>query len=233
MSRRRDAVKFIKNNIVAVRHSPRLHAKVLIGNRTALVGSANFTTSGIQCQNEMGMFISDEKITKQLIRWYDGHWNSSLLVPVKKLEEYAEALPEPLSLSRRQKLVKSDSPRISPLLEIKTPSVTVNINTPNMDLKAVNAEPRILSYKSARGYISDGYFYVLKGSIAAGGVSNTFQTISSGRYQRKRDSLIQKEILVRKNDDWDYTFTADYLFSSRSEAAYIIDGNSRSGSNWR
>jgi hypothetical protein len=75
-------------------------------------------------------------------------------------------------------------------------------------------------------------FWVRKGSKASGSTSNAFDNIP--HLSDLRDWLIDAiGVLARTGDDGPYTFSRDHKFGSASEAASIIDGNSRSGRVWK
>jgi hypothetical protein len=89
------------------------------------------------------------------------------------------------------------------------------------------APPDVRRYKNATGYYDSYGFRVLKGSRASGYPSRAFNQFDGA--VRLRNKLIERGILAREGDWGDFTFTQDYLFNSPSAAAYIVDGNSRSG----
>lgn len=83
-------------------------------------------------------------------------------------------------------------------------------------------------YKAARGYYINGKrFKVLKGSLASVHTSATFDRLGYVADLRRR--LIASGTLVREEGREPYTFTEDYVFTSPSAAASIVNGNSRSG----
>ena len=83
-------------------------------------------------------------------------------------------------------------------------------------------------YKGARGYYVYGKrFKVMKGSLVSGQTSTTFDHL---RYVADlRGQLIASGTLAREEGQGPYTFTEDYVFTSPSAAASIVNGNSRSG----
>src|SRR5437763_739755 len=54
-----------------IRHYPQLHAKVAIGSRLAMVGSANFTDAGIRRRTEVSVLLRDELQVQELTDWFD------------------------------------------------------------------------------------------------------------------------------------------------------------------
>lgn len=57
-----------------VRTLANLHAKIALGPRAAMVGSANFTQGGFERNYELGMLIEDSAVLAKLRRWFDGLW---------------------------------------------------------------------------------------------------------------------------------------------------------------
>jgi hypothetical protein len=83
-------------------------------------------------------------------------------------------------------------------------------------------------YKGARGcYINGKRFKILKGSLASGHTSATFDRL--GYVADLRGQLIASGTLTRAEGQGPYTFMEDYVFPSASAAASIVNGNSRSG----
>jgi len=60
-----------------VRTLANLHAKVALGPRAAMVGSANFTQGGLGRNYELGILIEDPAVLAQLRRWFDGLWGQA------------------------------------------------------------------------------------------------------------------------------------------------------------
>jgi PLD-like domain len=235
-SQRNAVVTFIENHDDLIRHSSDMHAKLLIGSKAAILGSANFTTSGIQNKTELGVYVTDKRLKIQLKKWFDNLWKNSYPIPTLPLRELVAGLPDPPDRPRQFKIVGQLKRRQAPLVDVDEllrltngqggSATDAHVSQP--DLNKV-----LFVYKNARGCYVNNVFHVLAGSTAAGRVSRTFETISSGRYYRKRNRLIAEGVLVQRDGEWQYSFTVDIPFNSKSEAAYIIDGNSRSGSVWK
>lgn len=126
--------------------------------------------------------------------------------------------------ARDADLVDSDDERL----------IAEEMSPRNFELQELPSDERqkpapadVRRYKNATGYYDGHGFRVLKGSKASGYPSPTFDKLEAAATLRK--NLIQGGILARDGDWGDYTFTQDYLFSSASAAACIVDGNSRSG----
>ncbi len=63
--------QFLVEHRDRVRHVEDLHAKVVIGERRALIGSANFTTKGLTDRTEMSVLIDEEATIEELTEWFE------------------------------------------------------------------------------------------------------------------------------------------------------------------
>lgn len=110
---RNDFTKFIAHNLHRVRHISDLHAKVLLVEQKAIVGSANFTVSGLSKRTEMSILLDEVDSVKELGRWFSELWRRGAEVDVSRLEALASKLP----------IIVSESKGSFPLLE--SPGVKV------------------------------------------------------------------------------------------------------------
>ena len=90
-----DVVDLLREHMDSVRDCRNLHAKVAIGPRGALVGSANFTASGLEHRTEMAVWIDDPRHVKELRTWYTLLWDHS--EPVETMLETVSRQSEQLS----------------------------------------------------------------------------------------------------------------------------------------
>jgi hypothetical protein len=91
--------KFLKENHTKIKHQDGLHAKIIIAEDVALLGSANFTESGIYKNNEMSLVINDIEKINELKEWYKRSW------------QYAEEITEDISINVN-KVIKDDPQNI-------------------------------------------------------------------------------------------------------------------------
>ena len=129
---------------------------------------------------------------------------------------------------------------LSDALPQSAPAESVEIDvdeTLDVNSNARETEPEehieqrdIRYYQQARGYYlpDKKRFCILAGSKARCHVSYTFESKCSGLLALRKN-LISSKILTQENSWNDYVFTRDYIFSSSSAAACLVDGNSRSG----
>ena len=62
-------------NINNIHHCPNLHSKVIISDEKVIFGSANFTDSGINYNNELSILIDQEESLKIIKNWFNEWWN--------------------------------------------------------------------------------------------------------------------------------------------------------------
>lgn len=92
-----------------------------------------------------------------------------------------------------------------------------------------NQESNTFYIQAAKGANASGQatsegFVVLKGSKIANSITKSYPK----NWKKLRDSLMQDSIIVQ-NDNLEYSFTRDYLFTSPSSAAAIVMGRSANG----
>lgn len=73
---------FIHAHEEHIRHYPGLHAKTVIGDRSAVFGSANLTRNGMIERQEMGLRVTASEQVADLREWFDEAWMAG-----KKTEE--------------------------------------------------------------------------------------------------------------------------------------------------
>ena len=82
-----------KQKNVEVKHSSKLHAKVLIGGDRAIVGSANFSTNGLHYEgkeiegwDEAGVEVHDSATIETIRGWYEELWSVAEAVQPADIE---------------------------------------------------------------------------------------------------------------------------------------------------
>ena len=86
--------EFLVCNRSVVRHYPHLHAKVVIGSRAAMLGSANLTDAGIRRRTEVSVLLEDEPQVQELSAWFETHWLKSHELPLDDIAQFMTSLPE-------------------------------------------------------------------------------------------------------------------------------------------
>jgi hypothetical protein len=77
-------------NFDKIRHIQGIHAKVLITDNSAFLGSANFTEAGIYKKTEMSVSFSEQNEVKELTDWFDDMWESVDIINKEELEKFIE-----------------------------------------------------------------------------------------------------------------------------------------------
>lgn len=112
---RKEIVEFITCNSDYVHHYKNLHAKVVIADKSSIVGSANFTEMGILNRAEMSLLLDQEALLEELRTWFDRLWDESTSVDAQELKEYISKLPQESGIERNvvPVLLTSNAPRIN------------------------------------------------------------------------------------------------------------------------
>src|SRR6185503_4664129 len=90
---RSEIYDFITEHSERIHYYPGLHAKVIIAEEKALVGSANFTQEGITRRSEMCVLLGDLKQVSELSTWFNRLWELSAPVDVDELAEFIRRAP--------------------------------------------------------------------------------------------------------------------------------------------
>lgn len=86
--------QFIRNHREHVRHCRGLHAKVVIAEEKALVGSANLTYSGLTEREEVSVLLQDERLVRELHEWFEALWVQASPVVPRELALYIDHIPD-------------------------------------------------------------------------------------------------------------------------------------------
>jgi hypothetical protein len=117
---RPDVLAWVHENESRVRHCPHLHAKVLIAPTRALVGSANFTHSGLTRNYELAVELNGETEVLELRAWFDSLWKQAEPPRADELERFRAALP--IERPRTTEHLTSTVPEVSATLSADAPS---------------------------------------------------------------------------------------------------------------
>jgi hypothetical protein len=112
----REAVqKFLIEHRDHVRQVEDLHAKVVIGDDRALIGSANFTTKGLTGRTEMSILFDDPDIVNELTDWFESVWSIYGPPSVDRVEEYIQTASTTSNSAQNQSpssFAAGDSPNV-------------------------------------------------------------------------------------------------------------------------
>lgn len=105
------AWQFIRENLENIHHCPAVHAKTVIGQQLAMLGSANLTNAGILGRTEMSILIDDLEMVGELTVWFDALWLQTHPPIASEANAFIQWLDEEAkySLARREKFSLSVS----------------------------------------------------------------------------------------------------------------------------
>lgn len=110
---REEIQKFIAEHKERVHHFPDTHAKVVLSEDSAVVGSANLTEKGILGRTEMGIRFREEEKIAELREWFTRLWSESSPIDLDEVDEYICTSPSVSSThSRPTTSLSSDAPRV-------------------------------------------------------------------------------------------------------------------------
>lgn len=79
---------FIKENFDKIKHFPDIHAKVMLTDCSAYIGSSNFTNKGILERTEMSISLSEQKLVEELRNWFQSMWNDAIKIPKDNIYDF-------------------------------------------------------------------------------------------------------------------------------------------------
>ncbi|MDZ7616918.1 MAG: phospholipase D-like domain-containing protein, partial [Patescibacteria group bacterium] len=92
-SGRQSIVDFVARHHSAVRDWPGLHAKTVIGESSAYLGSLNLTDTAHERRIELGVRIDGPQVA-ELARWFDELWAASHSVDINDIREQMGSIPD-------------------------------------------------------------------------------------------------------------------------------------------
>lgn len=132
---------FIREHLPLIHHCPALHAKAVISDSLAMMGSANLTNHGILVRTEMGILLDDPRMVAELGAWFDDLWHSTAPPRVDEASAYIQWLDTEASqaASRRQRVTLSSGSRKirSRLAKLEGAPVLAQEEEGRLDLSAV------------------------------------------------------------------------------------------------
>jgi len=117
---------FISKNNKLIRHINTLHAKVLIGENKAIIGSANFTRNGIIGNIELSVFFDNEPQIFDVKNWFEQLWIASSEINNHNLNSFFSSLSK-TSINKTKISVEFDDS-----FTIKSNFLKINIDKTNL-----------------------------------------------------------------------------------------------------
>lgn len=137
------AWEFIRGNLDRIHHCANIHAKVIVGHRLAMMGSANLTSMGVLGRTEMGILLDEPRLVGELRAWFDGLWAQTASPIVDEANALVAWLDEEASQApvRRQKVsLTSQSQRVRAKL-----IQTFSVQSKNSPVPAAIGEPPFIA----------------------------------------------------------------------------------------
>jgi len=107
IKQRQNIKKFIFDNLSDIHHYKDIHAKVIVADDKAFIGSSNLTAKGIRERVEMSVLIEEKEQVCELQRWFKELWIGSEsvktqdhIIPDKKIRYASPMLPSTTSFTR-------------------------------------------------------------------------------------------------------------------------------------
>ncbi len=122
-SERETIREFVARHHERIRDVRNLHAKAVIGETGALVGSANLTRTGLGGRDELGVRFDEPERIAELREWFDELWNESSAAKLDAVDERIQtSSPVPSSASGSSATpIPSESRRISASISANKP----------------------------------------------------------------------------------------------------------------
>lgn len=110
-------INFIMENKFQIHHYKNLHAKVILGEHSCLVGSANFTRMGVTERVEMSILLDEKEHINEIRIWFEKLWVESGEIDLLELQKYAKVNNDiQLTDDSTNSCIKS----IAPVIKAKT-----------------------------------------------------------------------------------------------------------------
>jgi len=111
----RDEIKrLIEEHQDRIHHFRHVHAKVVLSDDSAIIGSANLTEKGVIGRTEMGVRFSEEEKITEVREWFSRLWSESSPVGSDELQELVRTSPSASSAhSQPTTTLSSDAPRVN------------------------------------------------------------------------------------------------------------------------
>ncbi|HMM52865.1 MAG TPA: phospholipase D-like domain-containing protein [Burkholderiaceae bacterium] len=98
-NQRLEICDFIIENFDRIKHLGDIHAKVLVTDNSAFLGSANFTDNGILVRTEMSVSFSEQDKVEELKNWFKSLWTKATDFTQKQLYDFVNqnknVIPQP------------------------------------------------------------------------------------------------------------------------------------------
>lgn len=203
--------KLLGHKDISVRQLDNLHAKVVVGESNAIIGSANFSTNGLWFEGEdsaglteAGIYTDDSELVANAQAWFDRLWDSARGITAADLE----AAQKRRDILNGLRPPKSRSLMDAPISDLKGRRIQIAIWRNDTSEKADEAFEGALEKVSALGGRSPESRLRDKFSFFEGWDSLTKEGYIISVYFGKRGKL-DVEDAWKRWPDFDEVFTTD------------------------
>jgi hypothetical protein len=104
----------LSENSHKIHHFPDLHAKVVLTENEALVGSANLTEKGLTGRTEMSVLFEEAGKVEEIADWFETLWEASSSPEMNEVDEFLNVEPSTPSPARNHNTasISSDAPAV-------------------------------------------------------------------------------------------------------------------------
>lgn len=184
---REEIKKLIEEYRERIHHFGNVHAKVILSEDSAVIGSMNLTNKGIRRRTEMGVQFYEEEKIAEIQEWFSRLWSESSSVDLEELAEFVRTSPSASSTySQPPASLSSDAPRVNARFvdDIESPageSVDVDNESHEALVKRVQLAP-------SREW-ANAFFGLMSDLIAATGLPEDDPRLVTGIAQDDRITL--------------------------------------------
>lgn len=184
---REEIREFIEEHQDRIHHFRHIHAKVVLSDDSAVLGSANLTEKGVIGRTEMGVRFSEENKIKELREWFARIWSESDPVELEELDELVRTSPSASSTySRSTASLTSDAPRVNAsFVEDTEPPTAESIE---VDEEGHRALVKRVQLAPSREW-ANSFFGLMSDLIAATGLPEDDSRLVTGIAQDDRITL--------------------------------------------
>lgn len=205
---------FIATHRDRVHHYPKLHAKVIVAEEKALVGSANFSEEGVTKRAEMCALLADPTQVSELRKWFGRLWELSTPPDMDELAELIRCVAEYRSDHEPPFSLTSPAPKIN------TQMVVPLDRRPNTVIKQPrevhDALVERLSLAPTREWITE-YLNLIKELIDFCGLAWNDERLAL--------TLPKKETRLPVNINQRYVLNAAFARGSKAAFLFILGGD--------
>jgi len=133
--------EFISRNHAAIHDCRNLHAKVILTDDNAVVGSANVTYSGLSRNTEMSVLIEDEPEVAELQSWFEQLWGHTEPVDKGAVDEIIESEDTSSTTNQRNRRMPDTGPTIRATIDFLSPDISTDQSTDERLVQQVQNAP--------------------------------------------------------------------------------------------